>query len=222
MLTLIRLAGAAVAVGAAFPLVLTPVVDRRRRAALRRLVPAVCAILDAHGIGYWADFGTLLGFRREADIIVSDKDADLSVLADERPRIMALAPQFARAGLTLTDCGGRSRRVLRIQDGPTLYHLDIYTYRRDGDVLRSELHSPNEDIPAHLVAQRVPAAFLGGSIQVPVDVDKVLLHRYGNGYLTPRRGDKGATRPYRRLRAVMEDIEAGWIGIWSWLRSMTA
>lgn len=218
---LIRFAGAVLALAAA-PLALTPIVDRRRRAALRRLVPAVCAILDAHRIGYWADFGTLLGFRREADIIVSDKDADLSVLADERPRIVALAPEFARAGLELTDSGGRSRRVLRIQDARTLYHLDIYTYQRDGDMLRSELHSPNEDIPAHLVANRVSAAFLGGSIQIPANVDAVLIHRYGNGYLTPRRGDKGATRPYRRTRAVMEDIEAGWIGIWSWLRSMTA
>lgn len=221
MLLLIRVAGAAVALAAA-PLALTPVVDRRRRAALRRLVPAVCAILDADGIGYWADFGTLLGFRREADIIVSDKDADLSVMADERSRIVALAPQFAREGFELTECGGRSGRVLRIHDRRTLYHLDIYTYQRDGDMLRSDLHSPNEDIPAHLVSRRVPATFLGGSIQVPQNVDDVLLHRYGEGYLTPRRGDKGATRPYRRVRAVMEDIEAGWIGIWSWLRSMSA
>jgi hypothetical protein len=49
-----------------------------------------------------------------------------------------------------------------------------------------------------------------------------LRYRYGDGYLTPRRGDKGITRPYHRGRAVMEDIEAGWVGIWSWLRSMSA
>jgi len=207
---------------AAAPLALTPIVDRRRRAALRRLVPNVCAILEAHQIDYWADFGTLLGFRREADIIISDKDADLSIMAQEKPRIVALAPAFAAAGMQLNAHGGRSGRVLRILDARTRYHLDIYLYTREGTVLRSELHSPNEDIPAELVERRRSAAFLGGSIRVPENVDAVLRYRYGDGYLTPRRGDKGITRPYRRGRAVMEDIEAGWVGIWSWLRSISA
>ncbi len=218
MVFVIRMLGAMLAVVAA-PLALTPLVDRRRRAALRRLVPTACAILDAHGIDYWADFGTLLGFRRGADIIVSDKDADLSVMVEEKPKIVALAPAFARAGLELTDRGGRSRRVLRIIDTRTRYHLDVYTYSRDGSLLRSELHSPNEDIPAALVERRMQAAFLGGLIRVPENIDGVLRYRYGADYLTPRRGDKGLTRPYRRGRAVVEDIEAGWVGIWSWLRS---
>ena len=59
MLLLIRLLGTALAVAAA-PLVLTPMVDRRRRAALRRLVPAACSVLDAHGIDYdlvWTSHG---------------------------------------------------------------------------------------------------------------------------------------------------------------------
>lgn len=211
--------GAAVTVA---PLALTPAIDRARQRALRRLVPRVCAILDAHGVAYWADFGTLLGFRRDHDIIVSDKDADLCVLAGEKARIVALAPEFARAGMELTDRGGRSRRVLRICDARTRYHLDVYVYFRDGALLRSELHSPNEDIAAALVERVVDRPFLGGSIKVPADVDAVLRYRYGAGYLIPRRGDKGITRPYSFVRAVLEDVEAGWIGIWAWLRSLTA
>jgi hypothetical protein len=220
MMTFLGALTAVLAIAAA-PLALTPMIDRRRRAALRSLVPAVCGVLDAHGIDYWLDFGTLLGFRREGDIILSDKDADLSVLAEEKPRIVALAPAFAQAGLDFTARGGRSKQVLRIRDPRTRYHLDIYMYRRDGDLLRSELHSPSEDIPARLVERRRPAAFLGSAIRIPDDVDGVLQYRYGDGYLTPRRGDKGATRPYRRGRALMEDIEAGWVGIWSWLRSIS-
>lgn len=215
----IRLVAAALGIAAA-PLVLTPFVDRRRRAALRRLVPAACAVLNANDIDYWADFGTLLGFRRERDIISSDKDADLSVMADQKPRIVALAPAFARAGLELTDRGGRSGMVLRVLDVRTRYHLDIYTYVREGDTLRSELTSPSEDIPAYLVERRTVASFLDGTIRIPEDVDAVLRYRYGADFLTPRRGDKGATRPYNRGRAVMEDIEAGWVGIWSWLRGL--
>jgi hypothetical protein len=139
MLLLIRLLGAALAVAVA-PLVLTPMVDRRRHAALRRLVPEVCSVLDAHGIDYWADFGTLLGFRREADIIKSDKDADLSVMAEEKARIVALAPAFARAGMELNPGAGRSGRVLRILDPRTRYHLDIYVYIRDGHCVASCIH----------------------------------------------------------------------------------
>jgi len=219
---MIRLVGAMVAgmVAIAAPLALTPFVDRRRRTALRRLVPAACAVLNAHGIDYWADFGTLLGFRRERDIISSDKDADLSVMADQKPRIVALAPAFARAGLELTDRGGRSGTVLRVLDVRTRYHLDIYTYVRDGDTLRSELTSPSEDIPARLVERRAAASFLDGTIRIPEEVDSVLRYRYGDDFLTPRRGDKGATRPYHRGRAIVEDIEAGWVGIWSWLREL--
>src|SRR5215213_3066884 len=86
------LAGAAMI--AAAPIALTPLVDRRRRDALRRVVPAVASILDAHGVDYWADFGTLLGIRREQDIILGDKDADVSVLASEKPKILELRDAF--------------------------------------------------------------------------------------------------------------------------------
>jgi hypothetical protein len=101
MLLLIRLLGAALAVAAA-PLVLTPMVDRRRpRRAPSTSTGGPVPFSTAHGIDYWADFGTLLGFRREADIIRSDKDAILSVMAEEKARIVALAPAFARAGMEL-------------------------------------------------------------------------------------------------------------------------
>ena len=93
-------------------LALTPLVDAYRRTALRRLVPGVCAVLEAHGIDYWCDFGTLLGLYREGDIIRGDKDADLGILESERPRLMALASTFEADGYELTDCGGRSRRVI--------------------------------------------------------------------------------------------------------------
>lgn len=222
---MIRLVGYALAFIVAIalaPLALTPVIDRSRRQALRGLVPRVCAILDAHHIAYWADFGTLLGFRRHRDIIVSDKDADLCVLASEKPRIVALAPAFAGNGMELTDRGGRSQRVLRIFDARTRYHLDIYTYVREGELLRSELVSPNEDIAAALVERIVDQPFLGGSIRVPADVDAVLRYRYGDDYLTPRRGDKGIARQYNLVRAILEDVEAGWVGLYAWLRSMAA
>lgn len=212
----VLLAAAFVAIA---PLPLTPLFDRRRRRALRRVVPAVCRVLDAHGVDYWADFGTLLGFHRERDVILGDKDADLCALAPEKPKIVALAEDFHRAGLEMTDRGGRSRRVLRIHDARTRFHLDIYLFTRDGDWLRSELSSPGDDIPAALVERRIAAPFLGGSIRVPADVEAVVRYRYGDDYRMPRRNDKGIARRYSAVRSLLEDVEAGWVGLWSWLRS---
>ena len=203
-------------------LALTPVIDSYRRAALRRLVPSTCRILEANGIDYWCDFGTLLGLYREGDIIRGDKDADLGILESERPRLMALAAAFEADGHELTDRGGRSRRVIRIYDTRTRYYVDVYPYRADGAVLRSVIASPQEDIPSALVARRVTAPFLGATVRVPDNIEGVLRHRYGPAFRTPRRGDKGATRRYSRLRSLFEDLQDNVLGIWSWVNALRA
>ena len=170
---------------------------------------------------YWCDFGTLLGFYRDGDIIRGDKDADLSIVASEKPRIMALAGALHAHGYDLTDRGGRAGMLLRIYDRRTRYYLDIYPYEREGSTLRSVLASPEEDIPAALVARRVPAPFLGATIRVPEDASAVLRHRYGSTFATPRRGDKGITRPYSLERSVLEDLQDNVLGLWSWLRGLS-
>jgi len=57
-------------------------------------------------------------------------------------------------------------------------------------------------------------------VQVPDDIERVLRHRYGPSFATPRRGDKGATRPYSRLRSVLEDLQDNLLGIWSWIKAL--
>jgi hypothetical protein len=202
-------------------LALTPAVDTYRRGALRRALPDVCRIFEAHGIDYWCDFGTLLGFHREGDIIRGDKDVDLSILVSETPRIMALAGALAARGYLLTDRGGRAGRLIRIYEARTRYYVDLYPYRVDGPMLRSVIASPQEDIPEALVARRVRASFLGATVLIPEDVPAVLTHRYGPNFAIPRRGDKGATRPYSLARCVFEDLQDNLLGIWSWLRQLT-
>ena len=195
----IGLAGTAVAL-----LAITPAIDAHRRAALRRVVCDVCRIFEAHRIDYWCDFGTLLGFYRERDIISGDKDADLSILESEKPKIMALADVLRAQGYELTDRGGRARKLIRIYETKTRYYLDVA--------------SPQEDIPADLVARRVPASFLGATVRVPEDVPAALRYRYGPAFTTPRRGDKGTARPYNTLRSIIEDLQDNVLGIVAWLR----
>ncbi|OLC79787.1 MAG: hypothetical protein AUH72_13665 [Acidobacteria bacterium 13_1_40CM_4_65_8] len=135
---------------------------------------------------------------------------------------MALASAFAADGYELTDRGGRSRRVIRIYDTRTRYYVDVYPYRTDGALLRSAVTSPQEDIPAALVARPVTASFLGATVRVPEDIEGVLHHRYGPAFRTPRRGDKGATRRYSRLRSLLEDLQDNFLGIWSWVNGFRA
>lgn len=214
------MAAAAAVVLAAAVLALTPAIDAHRRTALRRALPDVCRLFEAHGIDYWCDFGTLLGFHRERDIIRGDKDVDLSILLSEKPRIMALTGAFAAQGYDLTDRGGRSRTVMRICDRQTGYYVEMNAYVADGAVLRSTHASPAEDIPAALVERRVPAPFLGATMLVPADVPAVLRYRYGPGFATPRRGDKGAGRPYSFARSVLEDLQDNVLRVWAWLRAI--
>ena len=198
---------------------LTPAIDRRRQRVLRHVVADVCRVLDEYDVDYWCDFGTLLGLYRDGDIIGGDKDADLCILASEKPRVMALAGVLARQGYVLTDRGGRSGKVLRVHDRRTWYYVDLYEFVSDGDVLRSAIASPQEDIPAALVANKARASFLGAPVRVPADIRAVLMHRYGAGFERPRRGDKGATRPYSRLRSLLEDFQDNLVGVWSLARS---
>ena len=199
-------------------LAITPMIDAHRRAALRRLLPGVCRIFEAHGIDYWCDFGTLLGFHRDGDIIRGDKDVDVSIMDSERPRVLALREVLRAHGYDLTDRGGRTHKLIRIYDRRTRYYMDVYPYVRDGALLRSVLASPHEDIPERLVARRVRAQFLGATIRVPADVPAVLQYRYGSEYGTPRRGDKGIARPYSFARSVLEDLQDNVLGIGAWLR----
>jgi hypothetical protein len=186
----------------------TPALDRFRRRELRRILKEVCDVLNAHGVDYWCDYGTLLGLIRDGDLILGDKDADLCLLVDQKPRVMGAGPAFRYLGYRLTDQGGDSRRLLRVLDGRTPFYVDIYEYTRDGETLRSVLGVPLEDLPARLVAARRPLSFLGTPIPVPADAVSHLVHRYGPDYATPRRNDKGRSAPYSRWRSFGEDVQA--------------
>jgi hypothetical protein len=186
---------------------ITPLVDAYRRRALRRCLPGVCGVLNAHGVDYWCDFGSLLGYHRDRDIIWGDKDADVCIHVSEKEKVLGLAAAFETAGYWFTDKGGDAKKLLRVYDRRTNYYVDIYPFDPDGEMLRSVL-SAGDDVPARLVAPRVDVPFLGGTIRVPQDVEALIVYRYGPDYRRPRRGDKGRSRKYTRLRSWYEDIEA--------------
>lgn len=56
------------------------VFHRMRRRNLQCLVTQLCKVLDAAGVTYWLDFGSLLGVYRDGDLILHDNDVDIAIL----------------------------------------------------------------------------------------------------------------------------------------------
>jgi hypothetical protein len=198
-------------------LAMTPRLDRHRRRALRRILRDTCEVLNRREVRYWCDYGTLLGLVRDGDLILGDKDADLCILADQKPAVMAAAAELAALGYRLTDKGGARRRLIRVLDTRTPFYVDVYPYARDGELLRSLL-DPIEDLPAPLVAETRSLAALGTRITAPADADALLRYRYGPRYATPRRNDKGRAAAYSRWKSYGEDLEAGACFAWHLLK----
>jgi hypothetical protein len=196
----------------------TPLVDARRHVILRQILRDVCTVLHDYGLDYWCDFGTLLGYYRDGDVIRSDYDVDLCMLDGDKPKLLALAGVLKARGYTLANSNGTTKLVVRIWNDRTGYYADMYTYRPDGPMLRSTFRSV-EDLPAALVAGRTDVPFLGTTIRVPHDIEPLLLHRYGPTFRTPRRADQGVAYGYRRWEAFLRVLENNCVGIWSVAKS---
>src|ERR1700682_4487304 len=98
----------------AFLFGVTPLLDARRQRLLRRCLLEICDVLNAHGVDYWCDYGTLLGYYRDHDVIRGDYDLDICLLDDERPKLIDLVPALKARGYTLTDSNGTTKLVIRI------------------------------------------------------------------------------------------------------------
>lgn len=61
---------------------------------LLELVDDVHAVLAAHGVPHWLDFGTLLGAVRDGELIPWDTDADFGIFARDRERVLALREEL--------------------------------------------------------------------------------------------------------------------------------
>jgi len=202
-------------------LAITPIVDRYRQRILRRCLREVTTVLNEHHVDYWLDFGTLLGFHREHDIIRADYDVDVSMLEAGKPALLACSDALKVRGYTLADSNGTTKMVVRISDRRSAYYVDVYTYRPDGAILRSP-YRREDDVPPDLVAERVEVSFLGGTMRVPRDADRLLLYRYGPTFMTPRRADQGPAYGYHRWESFVRLLENNCVAFWSVLRGLTA
>lgn len=150
-------------------------------------------LLHRHGLMHWIDFGTLLGAVRDGRLIPWDWDVDVSVLASDFDRILALRDEVADAGHRLEQSG----RIVRIVYSEVNdVHVDVWPWvERDG---RLESDDSFDEWPGMRGTSAFPRRFVdslttvrlhGREFPAPAPVDEFLVqHRYGPGYLTPRRG----------------------------------
>ena len=161
-----------------------------RRKILRKMALDVFEILDKNDIEYWTDFGTLLGIIRENDIILYVNDVDISIIDNEnnRSKMVDVAKSAKEKGYKLNyyDLG-----IYRIEK--YIYFTDLILYKLDDDIYKniSPIEFPN--IPKKYINPIIDYVWEKENItiKVPNDVHNALVWRYGDDYMTPKRGVKG-------------------------------
>lgn len=98
-------------------------VVRAKNRKFVRLLSDVADHLEAVGLEYWLDWGTLLGAVREGGILEHDTDTDLTLPAGQGPALRELAlREFASRGYRVQDRG--TSLLIGLPVHPTRHGLD--------------------------------------------------------------------------------------------------
>jgi hypothetical protein len=178
------------------------VFHRLRRASLRRCMLDVRAALEAEGLTYWLDFGSLLGIHRDGDLILHDNDVDFACLNPNWAELMPalqrhLEPQY-RVRIVTPEAHPESSWV-RVYC--PLGMIDLFTARSghedetgedaaDRIVKVSCGHEDTQHIPESFVLPPGRKHWKGHTISVPANIEETLRHRYGDSWQEPRYQEK--------------------------------
>ncbi len=76
---------------------------------LDRQLEEVLDLLHGQGIHYWLDSGTLLGLKREGELMEQDKDIDIGIWDRDKERVKALFAGIRESGYTICSFSCRGR-----------------------------------------------------------------------------------------------------------------
>lgn len=155
--------------------------ERKKLEILRYMVVESAKFMNAIEAPYWLDFGTLLGFQREKDVIAHDIDVDYGMLAVDYEKVLKhkhlLPPSFSFYDTSSKHFG--SKLYMNYKG----FDIDIYFYEEEGEKLRSteRAHFENERqwIPKSLVFPLSEADFFEEKVKVPFDTVPYLKKIYG-------------------------------------------
>ena len=151
----------------------------------------LCKILSNFDVKYWLDFGTLLGFHRDKNIIEYDNDIDLCIQIDNNNKysfshevLVYLQDDFYIKNYI----ENKYLSIVPKNAEFNLYAIDIYFYNVNNKYL--ELY-PNLQIRSFFVDELETLGLFNYKFNVPRHLDLFLNIRYGNDWQIPISG-KGA------------------------------
>jgi len=160
-----------------------------------RMLPAITEIIEKHKINYWLEGGTLLGIRRENRLLPWDDDIDISLLADEIPKLKALSKELKNKGYRLRErrfkktCNQfkegnlrmikiRERRFFGFLKGKVC--LDIFVKYTTNEKSYWEIDNKTKYVPYHFYQNLKTIVFQNKVYPIPEDTDGYLTFRYGD------------------------------------------
>ncbi|KAM6225823.1 ribitol 5-phosphate transferase FKRP isoform 1-T2 [Porphyrio hochstetteri] len=157
--------------------------------ALRETARHVTAMLEAAGIRYWLEGGSLLGAVRLGDIIPWDYDVDLGIYREDVGKCRWLA--VAAAGEPVEDPQGFLWEKAAEGDFYRVHysrsnrlHVDLWPFYPRGGVMTKDTwlgHPQDVEFPESFLRPRVPMAFAGFTAMAPNDARRFLELKFGPG-----------------------------------------
>lgn len=152
----------------------------KRSDYLRNLYATTNRFLKNLEVEYWLDYGTLLGYYREGDIIGHDIDIDFGAREKYYEKIRS-NDHLLPSGFSLYDTSDRHY-------GPKLYisyrgfDADIYFYEENDSLKpyeKTKWKNESKALPRELFFPLKEARFLDSSTFVPNRTEEYLVRRYG-------------------------------------------
>lgn len=158
--------------------------------ALRETARYVVGVLEAAGVRYWLEGGSLLGAARHGDIIPWDYDVDLGIYLEDVGNCEQL--RGAEAGSVVDERGFVWEKAVegdffRVQYSESNHlHVDLWPfYPRNGVMTKDTWldHRQDVEFPEHFLQPLVPLSFAGFVAQAPNNYRRFLELKFGPGVI---------------------------------------
>ncbi|KAM6111606.1 ribitol 5-phosphate transferase FKRP [Phoenicopterus ruber ruber] len=157
--------------------------------ALRETARHVTGALEAAGVRYWLEGGSLLGAARLGDIIPWDYDVDLGIYREDVGKCRWLAA--AAAGEAVEDAEGFLWEKAAEGDFYRVHysrsnrlHVDLWPFYPRGGVMTKDTwlgHPQDVEFPESFLRPRVPVPFAGFTAMAPNHARAFLELKFGPG-----------------------------------------
>lgn len=175
----------------------TPECCRRH---IRKIMAVLAGLLDREEIRWWADYGTLLGYLNFGGLIPWDKDGDLGILGEDRPKLLGLQEELLGLGFHATYQPVRPTQRFRTGDRMKVRlsqknhtNIDVFIWHElPGGILDrtnyigADLYKGRE-FPKDWVLPLERGEWDGINISVPAKPEMLAEWRYGANWREPLR-----------------------------------